>query len=181
MGKKLFFCDISGTFTSDSKERFQQLKNLQEALMLLAEDSNITFSFITSDEESFLNSYIEEWLPYTNNSIIMGKQFFRNGYIENGNVFYTKKMCKFEQILSYAYSIECNNKIDSIYFADDSNINHEILSVFNNKYKIIHITKDKNPTLVYNYYSNKFGIEGLTECINEIYKDNHINEKKCKH
>lgn len=49
------------------------------------------------------------------------------------------------------------------------------------KYQTLHITKDKNSNLLYNYYSNKFGIEGLTECINKIYKDNRINGKKCKH
>ena len=177
MTNNLFFCDIAGTFTTSGKNRIQELKDLQNALIMLAEDNNIIFSFITSDDEEFLATYIEEWLPYTNSSIIMGKQFFKNGYIENGNVFYTKRMCKFEQILSYA--LEYKN-IDSIYFADDNNINHEILSVFNDKYKIIHITKDKNTELTYNYYSNKIGIEGLTNCINEMYKNNYICTKKHK-
>lgn len=129
----VFFCDIIGTFKGksfnekiDSNELEAFIQNLNGFMEKDGSDKLI-FSFITSanvesvfKESEFLRIHID------NKHIVLGRQYFENGYIEDGRVFSGPKT-KPQQIIEYINGLKSTYTVNMVYYADDTEYNHVIL------------------------------------------------------
>lgn len=179
MDIQIFFCDIEGTFTSKSESRIEKLQFFQKQLLQLANKYPLIFSFITSGTIDYLEPYINEWKPYVTEPIYLGRQFFDNGFIDNEKIHHTKRLTKFEQIFSYIEYIKQTYHIHNIFLADDTSMNHELVYYFNKtlyNYPITYITKQKIDELENSYISSLDGIDGVSSCVQKIYKNTHIHQ-----
>ena len=138
----VFFCDIIGTFkgkTGDEDIDYSELMSFIKFLEDLIENDNsdkLIFSFITSDNIDLVLKESEFFRSYLNNTHInLGRQYFEDGYIEDGLIYKAPKT-KPQQILEYIEDLKNEYVISMIYYADDAQHNHTILeALFNDPFE----------------------------------------------
>lgn len=126
----LFFCDITGTIIGKNKNSiidYQLFNQLLSNIISENQAKNLIFSLVSSDDSIIVNHQKNILQNYLNQSIILGKQFFDNGYIMNDNI-YIKKQSKIEQMLAYIKELNKDFNIIKLYYADDCEFFHILLN-----------------------------------------------------
>ena len=148
-----FFCDISGTLNGTNKNNDIDYQNLNSNLLLLMkkyEAEYLFFSLVSSDKYNIVNDVKEELEKQLNSPILFKKQFFENGYILDDKTHY-KQSCKTEQMMGFLDEIEKEFDIQSIIYADDCEIFHDMIGLLTEEksyhHKIISITPQKKEGL----------------------------------
>lgn len=168
----LFLCDIYGTYKRSNevvsdKEIKELLDNL-EKLRINNNSEKILFSFISTENEIVVKKESDN-LKLNNNykNIKLGIHFFENGCFDNKETYFNNIRGKIAQILFYLEHLGKNYKIDKIYFADDSNIYHDMLT------DILEDTplKDKIKSIV---PTTSKGLEELNAIISDIVEEKKI-------
>lgn len=120
-------CDIVGTLDGtpklDSGIRTQQLKkifNHFKQIQQLNSYDQLLFSLNTSEEFSFLKSYYKEIeLLLKQYQLTSGKQFYDQGWLENGINYATNSTSKCDKIISYVEELKRQyEKVDVLYLED---------------------------------------------------------------
>lgn len=130
-----FFCDIQGTICGKLKNSPHDYEKLNELLLHLKEKNNvdyIMFSLFSSDNYESVEQQKRELEKYLEFPIILGKQFFESGYIEDKKVIriHTKQYdTKIDQIIGCLNELKRDYIIDKVYYVDDSSLLHEILEI----------------------------------------------------
>lgn len=127
----VFFCDIAGTIIGserNSNNDYQIFNDLLLEIKALEQVDYIVFSLISSDNNIIVNKEQSILSNYFNDCIILGKQFFDNGYIIDNKIYNDNKKGKIEQILTYTKELEQKYMITKIYYADDCEFSHYILN-----------------------------------------------------
>ncbi len=161
----LFFCDICGTFDTNSNiniDQNKEIKKLTNNLEKIKEKNNsdkVIFSFITADNLDSVN--IEEQKLIDNacsTDIELGKHFYSKHKADINN--------KAMQILGYIKELEKKYIIDEIYYADDCEFYHIMLyglkKIVNVDYFINSIIPKEN---------------GIAE-VNKILENEHIKSSQ---
>lgn len=164
----IFFCDINGTIDGISKNYYDDYIKFNELLIKLKQSDNadqILFSLVSSENENIVYKKANTINKYLDKSIIMGKHFFENGYIEY-NRSTTTIIGKIWQINTYLEELQLKYNINKVYLADDSKIIHEMLT---------EILEDKNIKTLESIIPDKKN--GLNE-INSIISNKYIKTKK---
>lgn len=163
----LFFCDLTGTIIGreensiiDYQRFYQLLLNIQNTEQV----ENLIFSLVSSDVHKIINNHTNIFKEFFSEPIILGKQFFDNGYIIN-NKIYSTNQSKIEQILTYINELNKKFNIIKIYYADDCEFFHIILNEIINNDILTSIIPQK-----------KQGLRELNNLLeNEIiYQNNHL-------
>lgn len=176
----VFFSDIAGTYdNSDSKNiqreeflmRFKD--NLYELKDLFGAD-RVVFSFVTNDNAKFLMRHIIEFKEnIADENIIMGKQFYNDGYINGDriNSNYLKDNLKVRKIIEYIKQLKEKYEVVNTYYADDSTFNIKLFLYFQRKMlikqqcKLLALSnKELNDNEIMTVVDNN-QIQGLNECI----------------
>ena len=154
----MFYCDIVGTFyrKKDFKDEDQELErfvNNLNSLMIKNNTSKLIFSFITTENEDFVNKMEEKIKPYIEGTnILLGNHIYDDG---------KKIVSKPVDILK---DIERQNKkhnIDKkIYYADDCELYHSILNELNG------------------FYGFDYDIQSIVPQYNDLYDVNNILENQ---
>lgn len=175
----IFLCDIGGTFdssinTNRNSEIIAFLKNLKD-LITYDNLDNFSFSFITEGNIDYLKPYYEELKSALNNRITLGPQFSFDRIMLNNKEISVQTKSKLDHIIN----ILNKKNVKTIYYADDSSLNHEIItSIITNHYPNIELINFQ-PSCTKNnenfYCSLKKGLPGLNESIN-----NYLNKKQVK-
>lgn len=165
----LFFCDIYNTYfyrNENHKEELKKFINNLKEIKNKFEIEKLYFSFITSDTFEYLNEAVEDIKYHLPEDIILSKQYFINGYVENDIKYYLNYESKSSVIKTEI------GKDDNIicFYADDSEYNHYGLETKDNVISIILSSNklDNNK----NYYSLNKGLIGVNECLDKI-KNQH--------
>lgn len=125
----LFFCDITGTINGNIENSIEDYQHFVSLLTDIKEENgakNIIFSLVSTDISDTLQKEISLLKRFFSKSITIGKQFFENGYIEEYQENSYIKGKPF-QILNYIEELQNKYEISKVYFADDTQIYHEIL------------------------------------------------------
>lgn len=166
----LFFCDINGTIEGSSTNKISDYKKFNDIIKEIQQKNNsdyIIFSLISSDSSSFVKNKTNFINSFNKNFIIFGKQFFDNGYIDENKII-TGISGKAQQIIYYINELSKIYKIDSVIYADDCIIYHDILHELAKNYNLDDIITSIIPTKG----------KGLSE-LNELL-ENYINSTKEK-
>lgn len=175
----IFLCDISGTFDSSSNtnrnsELIAFLKNLKDLINYDNLD-NFSFSFITADNIDYLKPYYEELKSALNNQITLGPQFSFNRIMLNNKEISVQTKSKLDHIIN----ILKKKNVKTIYYADDSSLNHEIIdAIITRNYPNVELINFQPSCAIDKencYCSLKKGLPGLNESIN-----NYLNKKQVK-
>lgn len=165
----VFFCDNQGTFDNNSPikntEILNFLNNLEKIRELNSSDE-LLFSFVSQDSANTIAKNYELIKKEKKSSkIIFGRQFYDIGYFKNNINHVTKVNDKVTQILSYVSILMRKYKVVNIYFADDCEFYHYLLTELA-EFTNIHIESiiPQNNT-------------GLIE-LNEIIKHDIIDQKQ---
>lgn len=133
----------------------------------------LIFSFITSDEEDYLLSAVLELQKYiqNNKNIILGKQYYYDGYLEiKNNISKTSdnnKLFKGNKAIGYINELNQNAIIVNSFFADDSQMEHELL-----KHYMLKINKISQNIDIESLHVKNGGITELNNILEEhIYSD----------
>lgn len=128
-----FFCDIRGTIIGNKKVEdceYQEFNNILIELKKEIYVDFIIFSLISTDSKDSVFFQQNILKKYLDQSIHFGKQFFGDGYINVQEVIYQEMLGKPLQISRYIKELEEKYRIRKIYYADDCEIYHEMLSNF---------------------------------------------------
>lgn len=128
-----FICDIVGTYEGNDFNRDEEIKKFVSNLNKLMELENmeeLIFCFESSDDMKFVQKRITEFSKYIDGTKIkLGLQFSGNQYLDNGEIIDIVTSGKMEQTVFLLHDKIVNN----IYFADDSQMNNNMISRFLNK------------------------------------------------
>lgn len=140
----VFLCDIYGTYKENINSVYSDItvidrfiKNLEQ-LRVKDHSDILFFSFISQEnseivlaESNYLKSYID------NPHIQLSTHFYSCGYIHNDAIIPTNTSAKITQILDYIIFLKQTYAINTIYYADDTELYQyaikEILEVENPK------------------------------------------------
>lgn len=162
----IFFCDINGTIDGVLKNSYNDYKKFSELLITLQKEKgadNILFSLVSTENKHIVYQQSTTISKILDKSIIMGKQFFENGYIQN-DITNPSTIGKIYQMITYLEELSKTYIINKIYLADDSEMIHEMLSDIL-EIKNIHSLESIIP-------ANK---TGLSE-VNDIIKNRLLNQ-----
>lgn len=129
----LFLCDIHGTYIKNSepvskKEIKKLLENL-EKLRIINNSKKIIFSFVSAECEMLVKKEsVNLELNNIYENVEMGIQFFDNGHFNYDEIVYNEPQGKISQMLFYFNQIQADYFIDKVYYADDTDIYHFMLS-----------------------------------------------------
>lgn len=164
----LFFCDIAGTIDGSSINKISDYKNFNNLIKKIQQNNKsdyIIFPLISTDPFRIVNNKIKFICSHNENFIMIGKQFFDNGYIEKDKVI-TGISGKSQQIIYYINELSKRYEIDSVIYADDCMIYHDILHELAKEYNLDDIITSIIPTKS----------EGLSE-LNELLEFHITNSK----
>ncbi len=129
----IFLCDIYGTYMKNnesvSQDKIKRLLNNLEKLRIINNSEKILFSFVSTESGNFVKK--QSLILKSSNkfeNIEIGMQFFENGYMINNQLFYNGEKGKISQILFYFEKLQKEYQIDKIYYADDTEFYHFMLS-----------------------------------------------------
>lgn len=128
-----FFCDITGTIIGNKKNEnsdYQIFNNILAELKQKTYVDFIIFSLISTDSKEVVFNQQNILKQYLDKPVYFGKQFFENGYINNHEIVYQEILGKPLQIYKYIKELEEKYFIHEIYYVDDCEIYHEILSFY---------------------------------------------------
>ncbi len=117
-----FFCDIAGTIQGripNEKETYQRFNDLLSLLQQGYHVDYILFSLISSESKDMVMEIKQILSGYFSSFIIFGRQFFDQGYFENGAVILEPGYGKAYQMTCYLKQLEQSQKVEKIYYADD--------------------------------------------------------------
>ena len=189
----LFACDIMDTITSYStgdelqKNYLKLIENL-DCIRKKYEADELLISFLTYDSDvDYLFRYVNQLKPYlTNNKIKLGNQYMRYGcYDGNGNMLFSiDYLDKVDEIAKLISSLRQESEVVWVGYADD-HTNHlsilELRDIFGNERPYIYgFVPSKNKDTSINDFvsiSNKYGVEGLNECIANYLNSNIITRE----
>lgn len=131
-----FFCDIQETIVGENPNQsidYQNFSDILDNLKCVFGVDYVIFSLISSDsmESVFKEKDILE--PYFSSGIIMGKQFFGNGYIDGDTIYYCKGNLKSIRIATYIKELSQRYLIEDVFYADDCQLYHEVLGLLTKK------------------------------------------------
>lgn len=171
----IFLCDIYGTYKANihdinNKEVFTKFATNLEHLRVKDHSDLLFFVFISQENKEIVlaeNNYLKSHV--TNPCIKFNTHFYNCGYIHNDVIIPTNDSTKTTQILYYIDFIKQSYDINTIYYADDTELYQyaikEILGETNPEQELIAITpKSKN---------------GLVE-LNEIIELEYLPKKLIK-
>lgn len=185
----IFMCDIMGTYytTSQDVNRIKKIENLIINLNSLRENHNadvVLFSFVSTGDVEFVKSFTKEFNTYKIDNIINKINFYENGYIIQNNktskIVETKGSFKTSKIINFTKEMEKTFKINALYYADDTNMNHQIFLHYIKNLKdynyetydlIINENNDDTDNII---FSNQESIDGLNECIEKVKRKRTI-------
>lgn len=197
----LFVSDIMGTIDLAKDE---DLERLAEQLNLLKGKSGadeVLFCLCTGDSSTdYLKRHYQKIKPILEKAgIVMARQFYNNGYLENGSLGkeivrdQDGSINKIETIISYARQLQSDSEVVAVYYTDDSAVFNAtkgyVESELDGKvyYHFISIGNNQNISS-YGYSSSMEGnihgvIQGLsfhlgTEEIREANRKYWIDRKK---
>lgn len=165
-----FFCDITGTLKGRNKNSDLDYKNLVSNLLKLMEkfEANcLLISLVSTDKYDVVNNTKKELQDKLNSSVFLfNKIFFENGYIVDDKINY-KRASKPDQIIEFLDELEKKFDIQSIIYADDCEIFHEVVDS---------LAEEKN------YHSKIISIipqkkEGLSE-LNDLLESKILKKEK---
>lgn len=146
----IFLCDIYGTYKANindinDKEVFNNFITNLECLRVKDHSYLLFFSFISQENKEIIlaeNNYLKSHI--TNPYIKFNAHFYNGGYIHNDVIIPTKDSAKTTQILYYIDFIKQSYNINTIYYADDTELYQyvikEILEEINPEQELITIT-----------------------------------------
>ncbi len=126
----VYFSDIIGTILSNSniEEDYQQFSYLLSDIKKNEQVDKIIFSLISTDDKDFVSDIQNIIHPFITSTVTYGKQFFQNGYYTESGIVQKKYSSKAEVITEYVKELKNNYEIISIYYADDVEMYHTMLS-----------------------------------------------------
>lgn len=133
----IFFSDIMGTILGSVPNQVEDYHKFNELLMAIKEKEGadeIIFSLISTDNREFVSFIHNQIRDFIGNSVVFGRQFFGNGYYtENETIISEKNLGKAPQIQDYIQNLGEENEIVSVYYADDVEIFHQMLTLIATK------------------------------------------------
>lgn len=130
----IFFSDIMGTILGSSPNQIEDYHKFNELLTTIKEKEEadeIIFSLISTDNKDLVASVHNQISNFISDSVVFGRQFFENGYyIDDEAVISNQIPGKALQIQNYVQSLEEENEIVSVYYADDVEMYHQMLMIF---------------------------------------------------
>lgn len=162
MKKGVFFCDINGTYEC-KKNRKQELKNFIINLEHLKQKDkldSLAFCFITTDNFVYCKEYYSEMFEALNNTgLYLDTGYFGENKVNRDGTVSKCDTSKISQVKSY---INDNDDINIIYYADDLEINSQM---------IYGIFKKSHPNIEFkSFVPNK--LDNLNLLLEEYIKDN---------
>lgn len=162
----LFLCDIHGTLIGNIDNTEEDYIKFNSLLNNLSLNNNIIFSIVSTENQETINYYQQLLKKYLNNNVILGRQFYEDGYIYNDEAF-NYSIGKCVQVLGYIEELLEKYDISKIYFADDNDFNQEMIK------EIINL---KYPNIIFETIIPK-SLNGLSE-LNKLVEDIKYNLKK---
>ena len=165
----LFFCDVYNTYFCNRENHIEELKKFVNNLKEIKKIYNINvlyFSFITSDTADYIREAIDDIKYHLPDDIILSRQYFINGYIENDKEYsfnYNSKASVIIDVLKQYKNIIC-------FYADDYIGNHYGLQDCENVISMILSTDEIDSERI--YYSKNIGLTGVNDCLVKI-KNQH--------
>lgn len=175
----IFFCDITGTINGNIENSIEDYKHFVSLLTTIREENeteNMIFSLVSTDNPEIIQKEISLLKNFFTESITIGKQFFENGYIEECQEIPFVKGKPF-QILNYIKELQNKYEIIKVYFADDTQIYHEIL------FELAECFQFPTDQIISIIPKNNQGLSKLNELIEleSIKHQNNCNTKKLIH
>lgn len=127
------FCDITGTINGSKtnvSSDYQDLNRILNDIKMKEYVDYILFSLISCDSKEVVLTNLHKLKQYLNNNIFFGKQFFENGFIDSEDVVYEEMLGKPIQICRYIKELEEKYHIQKVYYVDDCEMYHELLSYY---------------------------------------------------
>lgn|SRR5574344_2697070 len=187
----IFDCDIIDTFTGnvDKKERIEELKEFASNLNRLVsyfDDKKISFSFFSTDTIGNVLKRVEELAPFLDNKKInFASQYsdcekYENGIIATLPIDLHNKV---NQIINEIISLKRKNiTIEKMIYAEDSEINQQIIRYIINKIypeiELISLIPGCHTDYINTYRSENKGMSGLNECMQNYIYDLGIIKRK---
>ena len=161
----LFFCDIQGTLIGNNINEENDYVIFRDNLSIMGD--NVLFSLVSTETKEIVSHYLDILSNYFSNNIIIGRQYYENGYIYNNKSF-EGVSGKCSQIIEYITELSKIYDIDKVYFADDNKFICEMVG------KCINLVNSN----IYYQAIVPSKLDGLKE-LNTLIKDK-INNKEEK-
>lgn len=127
------FCDITGTIIGKNinvSSDYQDFNRILNDIGKKEYVDYILFSLISCDSKEVVLDHLHTLKQYLNSSVFFGKQFFENGFINNEDIIYEEMLGKPMQIYRYIKELEEKYSVQKIYYVDDCEMYHELLSYY---------------------------------------------------
>lgn len=162
----LFFCDLHGTLIGNINNTEEDYIKFNSLLNSLSLSNNVIFSMISTENQETINYYQQLLKKYLNNNVILGRQFYEDGYIYKDEAF-NHQVGKCVQVLGFIEELSKTYDITKIYFADDNDFNQEMIK------EIISL---KYPNIIFKSIIPKL-LNGLSE-LNKLVEDIRLTKVK---
>lgn len=133
----IYFSDIVGTIfgkAENTDEVYQMFNELLASIKKHEDADEIVFSLISSDNQSFVENTQNTISPFIDGTVVYGKQFFGDGYYQNGEIIKTGSFSgKVPQIANYINELSATDEVVAVYYADDTIMYQELLNMLAKK------------------------------------------------
>lgn len=128
----VYFSDIMGTILSNNNtsEDYQKFSHLLSTIKENEQADKIIFSLISTDNKKLVSNVQNMIDPFIGSTVSYGRQFFENGYYTKNETIQKGYSSKAEVIDEYLKELRKKYEITSIYYADDVEMYHIMLSFF---------------------------------------------------
>lgn len=165
------FCDVTGTFTSNSEDdRTKLISQLMASLNDLALKSNaiVVFSFLSDLNCDELKPYISELITYLPSNVLLGKQFAFDGYIKEEEIIYERTLFKPLLIQEELLKEKNISNVKEVFYFDDNAI---YINAFNED------VGSSIPITSFAYQVNG-GLKDLTAQLNSYITDDDYGQSR---
>lgn len=161
----IFFCDIRGTIHGNNQKNtlndYQLFSKQIDKLKEQEDNDEFLFSLISSDKMEFIQEQCQILAATLGKNVRLGYQIFENGYINDSQIFSFPTGKPF-QIITYLNELKKRYIINKIYFADDCEFEHFLISNL--------LNPEDQKKLVSIIPKNKLGLQELNHLLDSEIK-----------